>query len=298
MVSQTSAFARDVKSKLASSARFLSANLCGKGDVFSEWRSNWQHLIPWKDFNSLHKEDLASSGQSSLVGYPVRYTDPKAFLGMVREVWREKNYQIQLKNEGTIRVLDCGANIGIGVLYWLNRHSNVHITAIEADPAISKVLEHNVKVWADPKSQQVEIVTACVATHNNGVRFLCDGSWGGRVAPSDNGDGQSIELPTVDILQLIDGPIDLLKVDIEGSEVETLWYAREAIAKHVNHMFVEWHSLTGQKQELGRFLQFFENAGFRYHIREASMRHSPFTNRRENWPMDSQLDCFFYRPGS
>jgi hypothetical protein len=52
--------------------------------------------------------------------------------------------------------------------------------------------------------------------------------------------------------------------------------------------------MKNSNQKLGEFLTFFEKYGFRYHIKEAAVRTSPFLNAPSG-EMDSQLDVFVYR---
>ena len=85
-----------------------------------------------------------------------------------------------------------------------------------------------------------------------------------------------------------------LKIDIEGAESDVILHAKELIAQNVDRLFFEWHSLTGVPQRLGEILLFFEKRGFRYHIKEASSRSTPFIYKPKS-RMDSQLDVFLWK---
>ena len=100
----------------------------------------------------------------------------------------------------------------------------------------------------------------------------------------------------VDISDFLDQPIEFLKMDmdIEGAETEVIQHASAKIIKNVKRFFFEWHSMKGESQLLGKILHEFESAGFRYHIKEASFRSTPFVFTPEG-NMGSQLDVFLYK---
>lgn len=73
-----------------------------------------------------------------------------------------------------------------------------------------------------------------------------------------------------------------------------IMHSKDLIAKNVEKLFFEWHSLTGAPQRLGEMLAFFEKRGFRYHIKEASSKKTPFIYKPVS-RMDSQLDVFLWK---
>ncbi len=93
---------------------------------------------------------------------------------------------------------------------------------------------------------------------------------------------------------LLNTHVEFLKTDIEGAESEVILKSKDLIAENVVKLFFEWHSLTGLPQRLGEILAFFEKCGFRYHIKEASSKSTPFIYNPTG-RMDSQLDVFLWK---
>jgi len=67
---------------------------------------------------------------------------------------------------------------------------------------------------------------------------------------------------------------------------------------NVDNLFVEYHGRAGQAQTLHRILQILEQAGLRYHIKEANPVRHPFLPEERNSLYDLQLNVFAFRPGA
>jgi hypothetical protein len=67
--------------------------------------------------------------------------------------------------------------------------------------------------------------------------------------------------------EFISGPVDLLKVDIEGSEVAA-FAELEASGKMplIRQIFIEYHHLPGETSSLASFLDRLERHGFTYEL--------------------------------
>jgi len=147
---------------------------------------------------------------------------------------------------GVKSIMDLGANIGLASLYMLSKHPEAKLVAVEPDPGNFKLLTYNLKgsrfadrgcaiqaaVWSS--SSPLEIEDSGSAGHVNQYR----------VKPIRE-KGQSRGLvsgTTIQKIITVSGfeTIDILKVDIEGAEVELLkgnvdWLDR------VKWMVIEFH---------------------------------------------------------
>ena len=135
-------------------------------------------------------------------------------------------------------ILDCGSNVGISALYFKSIFPQARITCFEADPAIAEILKRNLK---SNGAADVVVHQKAVWTHSNGVSFGAEGADGGSVQDG----GNTVFVPSVrfkEILQQFDR-VDLLKVDIEGAEVEVLSDCSEELHR-VKYLYVEYHSLS------------------------------------------------------
>ena len=134
-------------------------------------------------------------------------------------------------------VLDAGANIGA-----LTRPLSAavgatgHVLAVEPQPEVYALLAHNVHTAASWDQRTIGPVTllnralGAVAGQLTlpPINHDQDGNFGG-VSLTDTGDGQPVEVITVDSLDLTS--LRLLKADVEGMELEVVQGAEQTIRR-------------------------------------------------------------------
>ena len=121
-------------------------------------------------------------------------------------------------------IIDAGANVGFSVIWLASRYPDANIVAIEPDQSNYELLSRNTK-----HLPRVHLVNAAL-TSFEGQGDLVDpglGAWGLRVVPSGQVQQNLRTLATVrctTVPAVMDefgiGQLDLLKIDIEGGEVE------------------------------------------------------------------------------
>ncbi len=89
---------------------------------------------------------------------------------------------------------------------------------------------------------------------------------------------------------LIKDPVDFLKMDIEGAEAEVICSSKKL--HHISNIFIEYHSLKGEEQQLGVILEKLRSNGFRYYIHHQFCSPKPFTEEKYQVGMDLQLNIF------
>ncbi len=222
--------------------------------------------------------------------YHLNIPDPMSFLWQYKEIFVDEYYLFRTANSQPV-ILDCGANVGMSILYFKELFPNSRITAFEAEPAISAILEANLKA---NNITDVEIVAKAVWKDSEGIWF------GSESADSSSiySDSDKKRIPSVRLKDylLAESHIDFLKIDIEGAETTVLDDCKENL-KHVQNLFVEFHSYIGNPQGLAHVIQAFEENGFRYFIDTNQHRLRPFVNYRYrgNEVMDLQLNIFGWR---
>jgi FkbM family methyltransferase len=188
------------------------------------------------------------------------------------------------------RILDLGANIGLSAWYFKRLFPQARITAVEADPAIFRVLSHNVKALS---LANVELINAAAWHEDGTMRFRSDGADGGRVS----GEGQ-LEVPALSLARMLEGrgPFDLIKMDIEGAEDFALPSARKHLSQ-ARFLFVEYHAAADRPQALPEILAAIKEAGFRFHVRgsTANANAQPFLGVANHCGFDLQLEIFAWR---
>lgn len=118
---------------------------------------------------------------------------------------------------GPIHIMDLGANIGLSVRYWKHAAPLARVVAVEPDAANFRMLERNIEGLAD-----IHLVRAGVwyRTGTLGMDRIGSGTAAYRTMEAKAGG----EVEAVTIPQLMErydmSHVDILKVDIEGSELE------------------------------------------------------------------------------
>lgn len=118
-------------------------------------------------------------------------------------------------------IVDAGANIGATVRLFRTLYPDARIVALEPDPLTFELCRHNVS--DDPN---VSLRQGAIAGREGTLRLarLRGESWGTSIAA--DGDGFTVEATTLDALLRETGPVDLLKLDIEGAEWDVLRASR------------------------------------------------------------------------
>jgi FkbM family methyltransferase len=115
------------------------------------------------------------------------------------------------------RVVDIGANVGFGVLFFLTRNAEAYVWAFEADPANVARLRENLSSFESRCSISECAVTADARAT---VPFVPAGRYGHLAKPGEAG----VNVPAIPIeralreIAVATGVIDLVKIDTEGSE--------------------------------------------------------------------------------
>jgi FkbM family methyltransferase len=215
--------------------------------------SHWSALIFW--LSASRDSDYLGCGSYGGTGMFFRGVDVMA----VKEVLVDREYAFvlpRIKNIVSPVVLDVGAHIGLFPLWLLKQHPHARVRSVEADPRTYDILSRNIAL-AQASGVQWEALNAAAWGENAGqLRFSAAGpSMSHRV--SSDGD---IRVEGVTMNSLLDGlagasgTVDLMKVDIEGSE-EAFLCANPDLLKRVHNLVVELHPYlcdTGRVEEVLR----------------------------------------------
>lgn len=161
------------------------------------------------------------------------------------------------------RIVDCGANVGLTVLYWKTLFPHSRVLAFEPDPDVYPVLERNCFGLTD-----VTLVNAAAWVSDGMLEWTANGNDGGflsSAARAVSDERPKVAVRAVRLRPFLDEPVDLLKMDIEGAEVEVMHDIADALGT-VDRLMIEYHSFTDQDQRLNELLNCLRRAGFRVHI--------------------------------
>jgi FkbM family methyltransferase len=196
-------------------------------------------------------------------GYRVRITDgPNAYM-QYKDVFVRGIYRFRTDNPTPV-ILDGGGNMGVSVMGFKHDHPTARVTTFEPDAAIGAMLRENLE--RNNLDNGVTIVPAGLSGRRGRGYFLADASAGGQVT----GDGSSnASVDVVPLSEHVDGPVDFVKLNIEGQELPVLVELESsgAIAQ-VKRIVLEYHGWAGGQQLLGEVLNLLNRNGFRYLVHD------------------------------
>lgn len=221
-------------------------------------------------------------------GHKFSFQSRDEFLHSVKEIFIEEIYKQQLKAKPYI--IDCGANIGLSVIYLKRLFPDAKIIAFEPDEINFNLLEKN--VWSFG-FKDIELRKEAVWKENTQLNFINSGSLMSKVEEKAV-NKSTITVKATRLKDLMTEHIDFLKIDIEGAEYQVLKDIEENL-HFVQNMFIEYHGTFEQNHELNEIFQMLLNNGFKYYIKHAVEKHPVPFIRTPTIDYDVQLNIFCFR---
>jgi FkbM family methyltransferase len=183
-------------------------------------------------------------------------------------------------------VADIGANQGLYTVWLARLAASGHVYALEPDPELFQCLQMNIG------SNQLTNITAIrAAAHSRpgtlafAANHLNRGD--NRVSTNSNLSSSLEKVPAVTIDEIVGKrSLDLLKIDVQGFEIEVLLGAKETLKKNQTLTIVVefWpYGLRQAGHEPKELFQILENAGFSIAVLERDGRPRRLSPEKLNW---------------
>ena len=168
---------------------------------------------------------------------PVYIRNQPADHALFTQLFVQKEYGVAISTP-VKRIIDCGANIGLACLYFLRQYPHATITCIEPDAANFLMLQMNTRT-----APNVTCLRKAVWNKQESLTIYGQsrGAAGLMVRKADTAIETTVEGVSLDLLIKENEVIDILKIDIEGSEKEVLLMGNTSWLQRVNRMLVEIH---------------------------------------------------------
>ncbi len=237
-------------------------------------------------FSGIRKMPRYSPGEVKVKGRTFYFPDAASFMAIYDEIFDKHVYRFEASTTKPY-IIDCGANIGISAIYFKINYPDSDLVAFEPDPKVFSYLQKNTADWKD---RGTTLVNKGVWKEEGELTFQSEGADSGKVV-SEGQASENITRIVVDRLsKYLDRPVDFLKIDIEGAELEVMKEIESKLPM-VKNIFIEYHSFTGQEQKLDQILQILSRQGLRYYIYSPTMlRHIPFVDKGDYQGMDGMLN--------
>jgi FkbM family methyltransferase len=184
-----------------------------------------------------------------------------------REIFVELQYYFSTDRPDPF-IVDGGSNIGMSVLFFKALYPGARVLAFEPAQRAHDLLVRNVEANG---LRDVEVHRAALGREDGEVPFFEDRDDPATFRMSTRSErlpGTASPVPQRRLSQLLREEVDLLKLDIEGSEDDVLAELVDSQAvSRIRQLVVEYHhQLDPTRDFLGAFLECLRQQGFGYQV--------------------------------
>jgi FkbM family methyltransferase len=159
-------------------------------------------------------------------GFTFHHRNGPEFELLAREIFETGEYAFPCDKPDPV-ILDCGSHIGLSVAWFKRCYPAARITAFEPDPGNFRLLQTNVAING---LAGVVLRNVAVSSRSGTARLFGEFGVAAPMASAHSlhrdwgtqRSDQSIVVDTVPLADSITGPVDYLKLDIEGMETEVM----------------------------------------------------------------------------
>jgi FkbM family methyltransferase len=212
-----------------------------------------------------HKIGIKSSTGSlkhrlNILGFRVESFSYPQIINLLEEIFIYDVYSSEIK-ELHPYIIDCGSNIGMSVLYFKSQYPGAKILAFEPDHETFQLLSENVSV---NNLDGVQLLNVALSDQDSEVQLFAK-PVPGSLTMSLFKSEEKTQMKSVIAKKLsgyVNAKVDLLKIDVEGSEIKILRDLVESDKiKMIDQMIIEYHpAITGKPVE--SFIKFLESINF------------------------------------
>lgn len=224
--------------------------------------------------------DTSSPATVRIFDFHVTGTTYGELLYLFREIFLQQQYKFASSRPDPA-ILDCGANIGMAILFFKRQYPHSTILAFEPNPKVFACLQKNI---ADNGLKNVHAVNAAVAGTDGKSEFFIS-SDNSLISSIDTNRGGGVAV-MIDFIKLSNElqnrTFDFAKIDIEGAEFEVIDDLKtNKLLHHVNEYVFEYHhNMKGTDLKLSEFLRAFEENRFSYSLESAYEKPGDFQDIR------------------
>lgn len=235
---------------------------------FAVLRTYWRISLKEKILVELFKRRIS---EERILSQTIHLGDYAGLVILFEEIFVSGAYFFASSNPAPY-IIDGGANIGVSAAYFKTIYPQCRILAFEANERnfalLAKTAEgnrwKNVELWnlgLHRTEGELDFYD-----YNDVVGSLSGGFW----QPASAGAPKRvIRVRTVPLSRYIERRVNLLKLDVEGSEHAILEDLEESgKLLQIDQIILEYHHHVEPGEDvLGKLLSLLERAGFGYHIR-------------------------------
>lgn len=247
--------------------------------------------LSFNEINRLRKHERMVKGEAKFFNQNFIFSNSGSFLHSVEEIFKDEVYKFKTDSYNPY-IIDCGANIGLSILYFTKNYPNAEILAFEPDHEIFQILKQNIESLSCNSS--IIIKEEAVWKEDTTLEFFSDGGLSGSLFADFANKKNIIKIKAADLKKYLNKKVDFLKMDIEGAENEVIFDIKNQL-HYVENLFLEYHGIKDKKQNLGDILNLLTEEGFQYYIRVAGETMSYPFFKEVHGVFNQQLNIFCFR---
>jgi FkbM family methyltransferase len=202
---------------------------------------------------------VIKTGRTRLLDWDLEYVCGSALASFIDQILVRRLNDFIPDNDRPL-ILDCGANIGFTALNYKRQFPLAKIVAFEPDPQFAPVLRRNLE---RNRASDIEVVEAAAWLRDGHAAWFCEGIDGSHLVDTKSRTGTIVQ--TVDLARYLMEPIDLLKIDIEGTEYDLVAHLAERL-QNVKNIIIECHLDQSKIVPFGNMLRVLSAAGFKVSV--------------------------------
>lgn len=183
------------------------------------WKSKvLNRLYSLKKEQSFYRQ---SNLRSRELLHPVCFRYNSSDIPVFHTIFVKNEYETIEPDKPPKLIVDCGANVGYSSAYFLSKYPSARVIAVEPDKRNYEVLRQNLKPYGD----RATTILSAVWSHKAKLKvvageFADNREWATTV--KECAENEAADLEALDISSILAqsgcDEIDILKIDIEGSE--------------------------------------------------------------------------------
>ncbi|WP_147819504.1 FkbM family methyltransferase [Salidesulfovibrio onnuriiensis] len=187
----------------------------------------------------------------------VNYADIASLEAQYFAIFISREYQFESSRNAPV-ILDCGGNIGLSALWFGMQYPGADITVFEPGPDLFPLLKKNLELH---KLSSIRAEQVAVWTQETTLHLGNDKADGGFTSTRSSQESRPVQ--AVRLADRISGPVDLLKLDIEGAEFEVMNdLAETGKLQFIHKIAGELHAGPGDTDKVGKMLSTLHKEGF------------------------------------
>lgn len=221
-----------------------------------------------KALNLLPQPTKKKIKQITFLKHPLSFFDLQTTTSLIESIFIDNEYFFVSDNSKPV-IMDLGSNLGLSIIYLKQLYPKSSIQAFEPDISTFKMLVKNITSY---KLKGVTAHNVAVTGANGSINFYIDKNGAGSplmsTSPLRINNKKTIKAKSIKLSKKINGKVDFIKMDIEGSESQVLEdLDKSQKLKLVRQISIEYHHhINIDNDYLSKFLRILEKNNFGYQI--------------------------------